>query len=396
MRVKRGSETRRKMSSIARRLNFSWAMKLFTILLCVNVVLVLILAHRFYGAEVGIEEGRLILSLGDVSYYDLFYLLRPLAVVEAVLWLGTLLFGTGAVRRRLRPLDDLAETARRLTNVRPDEGKFHDLEDAISRIRAPDARLRTGDRDLQSLEEAVNGLLDRMEENYRQQSRFVSDASHELRTPIAVIQGYANMLDRWGKQDEKILAESIAAIKSEAEQMNRLVEQLLFLARGDSGRTPLRAEELDLSALMGEVYEEYRMIDEAHEWRLETPGAPVTVRGDAGLLKQCARVLADNAVKYTPEGGVIRLRVRTEDGAPAFEVQDAGIGIPQKDAEHIFERFFRSDPARSRQSGGAGLGLSIARWIVDRHGGYFKVLSREGIGTRMTVVLPGPPAQDRV
>lgn len=392
MRVKKGSETKRKMSSIARRLNFSWAMKLFTVLLCINAALVLILAHRFYGAEVGIRDGQLILNPGGVTW-ELFYLLRPLVVVEAVLWLGTLLFGTAAVRRRLRPLDDLAETARRLSEVHADEGKFHDLEDAIARIRAPDARLRTGDRDLQSLEGAVNSLLDRMEENYRQQSRFVSDASHELRTPIAVIQGYANMLDRWGKKDEKILAESIAAIKSEAEQMNRLVEQLLFLARGDAGRTPLRLEEMDLSALMGEVYEEYRMIDEAHEWRLETPETPVTARGDAGLLKQCARVFADNAVKYTPEGGLIRLRVRLEDGVPAFEVQDGGIGIPQRDIEHIFERFFRSDPARSRQSGGAGLGLSIAKWIVDRHGGYFKVLSREGIGTRMCVVLPGAPAQ---
>ena len=118
---------------------------------------------------------------------------------------------------------------------------------------------------------------------------------------------------------------------------------------------------------------------------------------DRDMLKQCARILCDNATKYTPAGGMIRLRTRaTPEGGAGIEVQDSGIGISRADVSRVFDRFYRSDPARGRSSGGAGLGLSIARWIVDSHGGHFEVLSREGIGTRFTVVLPPPrkaPAQ---
>jgi signal transduction histidine kinase len=222
---------------------------------------------------------------------------------------------------------------------------------------------------------------------YRQQAQFVSDASHELRTPIAVIQGYVKMLDRWGKDDEKVLEESIAAIKAETEHMKTLVEQLLFLARGDSGRQQLSPELMDLSALMAEVLDEYRMIDPAHEWR-QGSMTPAPVSADPALIKQAARILVDNAVRYTPEGGSIRLSAGTVDGRAFFEVQDGGIGIAEEDVPRIFDRFFRADPARARASGGTGLGLSIARWIVERHGGHFEVLSRPGIGTRIRVVLP--------
>ena len=227
-----------------------------------------------------------------------------------------------------------------------------------------------------------------MHESYRQQAQFVSDASHELRTPIAVIQGYAGMLDRWGKQDEKILDESISAIKSEAAYMSKLIEQLLFLARGDTGRNRMEFKRVSLGELMKEVYEDSLLIDKAHDWRIDVQ-ENVLCLGDWNMLKQCARILADNALKYTPEGGAIYLRAYTNaEGVPCMEVQDSGIGISGEDLQHVFDRFYRSDPARGRSSGGTGLGLSIAKWIVDRHGGHFDVLSREQLGTRMTVCLP--------
>ena len=245
-----------------------------------------------------------------------------------------------------------------------------------------------GDTDLQGLEDAINGLLSRMHQAYRQQAQFVSDASHELRTPIAVIQGYAAMLDRWGKQDEKVLDESISAIKSEAGYMSKLVEQLLFLARGDTGRNRMEFQEISLGELMEEVCEDCRVIDKGHDYRLERR-SEARCSGDWDMLKQCARILTDNALKYTPEGGLICLRTYTNAaGEVCMEVQDSGIGISAEDMQHMFDRFYRSDPARTRQSGGTGLGLAIARWIVDRHGGHFEVLSREGLGTRMTVCLP--------
>ena len=227
-----------------------------------------------------------------------------------------------------------------------------------------------------------------MRDSYRQQARFVSDASHELRTPISVIQGYANMLDRWGKSDESVLDESITAIKSESENMKNLVEQLLFLARGINGKTQLTIEEFSLSNMIKEVVEESKMIDDKHVYtyiNLEE----VNVYGDVGLLKQTARILVENADKYTEAGENIELKVgRNSEGIPYFSVQDNGIGMDTEDIPHIFERFFRADTARVRKNGGTGLGLSIAKWIIDNHNGYFSVVSRKEIGTRITVYLP--------
>ena len=335
-----------------------------------------------------------------------FRFATPVLAFEGVMWFLGFFGSARGARRLLKPLDKMAQAAQRLTDETGarraaeraqqerimhsapgvDEAKFHDLEQAIEQIDIGD-RLSTGDKDLQGLEDAINSMLTRMHDAYRQQAQFVSDASHELRTPIAVIQGYVRMLDRWGKDDEKVLEESIAAIKAETDHMKTLVEQLLFLARGDSGRQQLTPEPMDLSALMTEVLDEYRMIDEAHEWRQGAMDA-APVNADPALIKQAARILVDNAVRYTPEGGSIRLSAGTAEGRAYFEVQDGGIGIDPQDVPRIFDRFFRADPARARASGGTGLGLSIARWIVERHDGHFEVLSRPELGTRIRVVLP--------
>ena len=303
--------------------------------------------------------------------------------------------GRQQIMRLLSPLHQMSETAQQLSQAGFDEQKFHDLEHAIEALSptAPDARLSTGDSDLESLENAVNNLLGRLHASYRQQIRFVSDASHELRTPLSVIRGYAEMLDRWGKDDKKILGEGITAIRTETDNMQQLVEQLLFLARGDAGRNQPQMKPVDLSKMMQELHEEYTMIDKEHVWQLQQDG-PVPATGDQTQLKQAARILCDNALKYSPQGEPIVLRAFfDEQGAPCFSVQDHGQGISSADIPHIFERFYRADPARARNSGGTGLGLSIAKWIVDRHGGYFKVISREEVGTRMVVCLPGIQAQ---
>lgn len=178
--------------------------------------------------------------------------------------------------------------------------RFNSLEDAISKISPVDSneRIHIGDSEFKGLEDSINKLLDRMRDSYRQQARFVSDASHELRTPISVIQGYANMLDRWGKSDENVLDESITAIKSESENMKNLVEQLLFLARGINGKTQLTIEEFSLSNMIKDVVEEAKMIDDKHLYgyiNLEE----VNVYGDMGLIKQTARILVENSAKYT-------------------------------------------------------------------------------------------------
>ncbi len=338
----------------------------------------------------------------------------PFAVMSALLFFALLIvecitvaiveaFSLNKLNNQLKPLYRVAEAAKKLDNedysvaekraINPtyDESEsIHTLESAIDSIKPDrlDAELHTGDKDLMGLENSINSLLTRTRDSYSQQIRFVSDASHELRTPIAVIKGYTDMLDRWGKQDEKVLEESIAAIKSETEHMNKLVEQLLFLARGDSGRNRLTIERFSLSDMIKEVYDESVMIDPSHEWRLFAD-YPVFVCGDVAMLKQATRILVDNAAKYTPQGETITLKaIYDKDKAPLVIVQDNGVGIKQSDLAHVFERFYRSDEARGKKQGGTGLGLAIAKWIVDRHDGYFELLSREDFGTRITIHLP--------
>ena len=339
---------------------------------------------------VTLDSGKTLVQNASEFLYVLRKIVIILGIIEGIFLLEEIIFGTAKVRKRLKPLNDIAETASRLSNMDFSEERFQSLEDAIAKISpvSTDERIHIGDSELHGLEDAINKLLDRMRDSYRQQARFVSDASHELRTPISVIQGYANMLDRWGKNDKEILDESIAAIKSESENMKNLVEQLLFLARGINGKTQLTRTEFLLNDMIGEVFEESKMIDQNHIYRYIN-SENISINGDSGLLKQTARILVENAAKYTESGGEIILKVGTNPkGEPYFYIQDNGIGIDNEDIPHIFERFFRADTARVRKNGGTGLGLSIAKWIIDSHKGYFSVLSRKEIGTRITVFLP--------
>lgn len=311
------------------------------------------------------------------------------------------LFRTGRIRRKLRPLNDLAIKAEEISRVPFDDSKMQQLEAAISNVSADDdeVRIKTGDKELASIEIALNGLLQRMKDAQKQQSRFVSDASHELRTPISVIQGYVSMLDRWGKEDPEVLEESIEALKNESDHMKELIEQLLFLARGDSGRNTLHYAEVNLRHTMQEVWEESLMIDEKHhyEYRNALPeeeeeagqmsdaSDTYIINADEAMIKQSIRILVQNAAKYSGEGDKIVLDVKKENGQICYIVQDEGVGMAEEDVVHIFERFYRSDKARNSGTGGSGLGLSIAKWILDAHNATIEVLSRPDFGTRFTI-----------
>lgn len=320
----------------------------------------------------------------------LFMTLSVIISVQAVVFLVECIFVPIKIHKKLKPIYTMTQVTKALKNVDLTGEEFATLQDAINNLspNKPDQKIHTGKKEFIGLEDAINDLLERTRNSYKSQIRFVSDVSHELRTPIAVIQGYANMLDRWGREDKEILNESISSIKSEADNMNRLVENLLFLARGDSGRTVLRLEQLNINQLLCDIYDEFVMIDTTHEFSLDLR-ADIVSQADSSLIKQCMRILVDNAVKYSPEGTDIILRLQKRDESHfAVEVQDYGIGVKSEDADKIFERFYRSDPARNRQNGGSGLGLSIAKWIADKHNGYFELLSYENIGTRISLVLP--------
>ena len=271
-----------------------------------------------------------------------------------------------------------------------DHNKIDDLEKAISHLSADDDEqvIHTGDKDLQSIEIALNSLLKNMKDNEKRQMRFVSDASHELRTPIAVIQGYVNMLDRWGKEDEQVLGESIEALKNESQHMKELVEQLLFLARGDSGRQHLNMERTDINRMVSEVWEESMMIDENHRYEFKGTESEACVNGDVAMIKQSVRIFVQNAAKYSEPGTTIKLGVSDEAGYVSYLIEDEGTGMESSDIIHIFDRFYRSDEARNGETGGSGLGLSIAKWIVDAHGGTIQVISRADIGSRFIVRFP--------
>ena len=384
----------KKVTSTARQLKYMWITKMLSIFIGMDIAIVVafLAAVAYYTGFMEVGE---VSNMTEVPMNIVIVVVQVAIGFQLLILIGNLFAGIYQIRRKLQPLNEMAELTNQLGNASNgqfnfDESKVHNLEDAIAKItpNGPNGALHTTDEDLKGLEIAINNLLERMRESYRQQSRFVSDASHELRTPIAVIQGYVNMLDRWGKEDETILDESIEAIKNESDHMKKLVEQLLFLARGDSGRTQLTIEQFSLYDMMKEVYEESLMIDENHVYEFKGDSG-TTAYGDSSMLKQTARILVDNAAKYTLQKDVITLSCGNDsDGKTYFYVQDNGIGMCENDVSHVFERFYRADEARDKKTGGTGLGLSIAKWIVDRHGGYFNVLSRQELGTRITVVLP--------
>ena len=242
--------------------------------------------------------------------------------------------------------------------------------------------------ELKDLATVINRMLDRIERSYNSQKQFVSDASHELRTPISVIRGYTDMLKRWGKDDPEVLEEGITAISQETEGMKDLVESLLFLARHDKKTLMMEISDFDPSELVREILKEEAMVHTDHRFLAENLEG-MTVSADRNMLKQVVRILCDNAVKYSESGTAVSLSCgRTENGFCCLSVRDEGQGISQEDLPKIFDRFYRSDKARKSDTGGHGLGLSIARIIVVAHNGKLKVRSKPGCGTTFSVLLP--------
>lgn len=256
-------------------------------------------------------------------------------------------------------------------------------------VKHLDTRLNvSGSADeLKDLAETVNALLDRIQTAYEQQNQFVSDASHELRTPISVIAGYANLLGRWGKNDKAVLEESIQAIKNEAESMKNLIEKLLFLARSDKNRQRVEKQDFAINDLIYEILNETKLIDNKHNIVCIRNDQAV-IKADRKLIKEAIRIFIDNSIKFTAQDGTINLNCFGYKTYVNIIIEDTGIGIAQKDLPYIFNRFYRSDSSRTKSSGGSGLGLSIAKWIIQKHSGTIIVESRIGLGTKFDIKFP--------
>ncbi len=296
-----------------------------------------------------------------------------LLLVTCSLGLLAALFGGWAIAAgALRPVSTMATVARSIASSR-----------GFSRRLSPLER-----RDeLGQLATAFNGMLTSLEEAYRTQQRFVADASHELRAPLTALQGNLELLERAPDLPDAEKAEMVACLRQEIGRMGRLVSDLLALAHADAGQKLVSKKLVELDRLLLEAFRDARGL--AKGQRLSVGELDqLQVVGDPDRLKQLLVILMDNALKYTPTGGEVSLGLRRSGGIVELTVKDTGIGISAEDLPHIFERFYRADKARSRDLGGSGLGLSIAKWIVEQHGGSISVSSIPGSGSTFTVCLP--------
>ena len=242
--------------------------------------------------------------------------------------------------------------------------------------------------ELRELAETVNAMLARLESAFTRVTRFTADASHELRTPVAVIRTTAEViLERERSSTE--LKQMVELILRESESTSTLIEQLLTLARADADIERLKLEELDLRSLTDELDAGSRTLAETRGvyWTMETPEQPVVVLGDRANLRRLLVVLIENACRYTDAGGSVRLSLRTQEDEALLEVADTGIGIPPGEIVHVFDRFYRASNARFYNAEGTGLGLPIARWIATAHGGTLTAQSTLGLGTSMALRL---------
>ena len=240
--------------------------------------------------------------------------------------------------------------------------------------------------EIRDLSIVCNEMLDRIEGAYESQKQFVSNASHELRTPIAVVQGYANMLERWGANDPEILEEAVTALCKVSKEMQDLVEKLLFLSRHDRKTLKLKREVFDMKDIVEEVFRETEMVVEGRQ--LSCDAAQGIVYGDKQVMKQAIRVFVDNAVKYTETGDTIRIACQTVRNECEVIIEDSGIGMKKKDLNRIFNRFYRSDDVRGKNIAGHGLGLSIAKLIIVSHGGRIHIRTQFQKGTAFSFYLP--------
>jgi two-component system, OmpR family, sensor kinase len=298
-------------------------------------------------------------------------LLVTCAVIASVL-----LFGLWLITASLRPLRRIEETAAAIG------------EGDLSRRVQPDG----GSTEIGRLGGALNAMLGQIEDAFAERSasearlrRFISDASHELRTPMAAVSAYAELFDRGARDRPDDLERSMTGIQRETRRMGLLVGDLLLLARLDQGR-PLASAAVDLSALAADAVDAARVMEPGRPLTLTS--SPVTVTGDAERLRQVVDNLLANVRAHTPADAAATVRVRREGSDAVLEVEDLGPGIDAERAEHVFERFYRGDPSRSRDHGGSGLGLAIVAAIVQAHGGSVELESLPGAGTTFRVRLP--------
>jgi heavy metal sensor kinase len=324
---------------------------------------------RSYTVQTGVPTDQILATLSLFRRYLL--MLAPLLLLVAAsggYWLS---------RKALSPVDAITRTARNISGS--------NLGDRLE-------KLTTGD-ELQRLSDTLNEMLARIENAFLRVTQFTADASHELRTPISLIRTEAEIALRKSRGSEEYRT-ALRHIMLEAERTSSLVEELLSLARADSGRESLHLTPLDLRTAIADAANEWRPLMESRnlQFTQAITDCPLPVQADRRAVQRLLAIFLDNAVKYTPPPGVVELRLAARHRNAVISVRDTGIGIAEHDQRKIFERFYRVDKARSREFGGAGIGLAIADWIVQQHRGSVAVQSSIGNGSTFFVELPLQPA----
>lgn len=301
------------------------------------------------------------------GFRGVLFSLAPLVLILASLG------GYWMSRRALAPVDEIISAARSIG-----------VNSLSERLTVP----RTGD-ELERLAGTLNEMLGRLEASVQRIIRFTADASHELRTPVSVIRTNAEVTLRKSRPEAEY-REALQQILEQSEEVSRLIEQLLDLARADSGAAALSMVRADLREPVERASRHAGILAEAKQVKTSTqlPDAPLYVQGDPAALERLFLILLDNAVKFTPAGGEINVQLSSRDAAAVVEVHDTGIGVAQEELDHIFERFYQADRSRSRGNGGSGLGLAIGRWIAQSHGGSIAAESEPGKGSTFRVSLP--------
>lgn len=322
--------------------------------------------------QVGASFSRVEESLGTLRFW--------LWVVVPTTLLLTSLGGIFLADRLLKPLAKIIESAREIGSRNLDQ-------------RLP---ISNPNDELGRLAITLNSLFDRLENSFKNQQRFIADASHELRTPMAAMRAEIEVAMRRERERDEYKS-LIGSNLEEVKRLARMAERLLFLTQSDAGKLPLREEKVHLDELCRRVVEKLGLLAKDRKICLSADQAmPVSIDGDRELLEQVLMILVENALKYTPEDGAITLSCGTFKKKAWLEVTDTGQGIPEQHLPHLFERFYRVDKARSREEGGTGLGLSIAHSIAAAHGGYIKAQSTLGEGTTFRVYIPFPEHRSRL
>jgi two-component system, OmpR family, sensor kinase len=309
--------------------------------------------------------------LSDVD--DTLTLLRQILLGGALI--VQLVTGTAIAllaRRALQPIERITSTAQGIVRA----------EDLGRRVPVPPQQ-----DELFRLTVTVNDLLGRLDRLFKTQQRFVIDVSHELRTPLTAMQGNLELLARGAQQDPQLFAEILGDMRRETGRLIRMVNDLLVLAQSETQTQKIRNEAVELDTLLLEVYRELRPLAQNVTLRIGAEDQ-IQIRGDRDRIKQALLNLGVNALYYTPPGGLVTLGLEQRDGFAVLSVADTGVGIAEEERPHIFERFFRADRSRSRHSGGAGLGLSIVKWVAEVHGGHATVASALGRGSTFAIHLP--------